>query len=87
MQTAASCLKKWERSSHPEQILTLGSDLASGQVERINAYWNALTNVLGQNQVKLAGVFQHQTVDLADSLTHQLEQTPAAISGSLCRYA
>ena len=71
--------KKLEKSSQPEQILTLGSDLASAQAERSKAYWNALTNVLGQNQVELAGVFQYRTVDLADSLTHQLEQTPAAI--------
>ena len=71
--------KKLEKSSNPEQLLTMGSELASGQVERSIAYWNSLTNVLGQNQIELAGVFQSRTVDLADGLKHQLEQTPAAI--------
>ena len=71
--------KKLEKSSNPEQMLTMGSELASGQVERTNAYLNSLSNVLGQNQLELAGVFQSRTVDLADGLKHQLEQTPDAI--------
>ena len=71
--------KKLEKSSNPEQMLTMGSELASGQVERTIAYWNSLSNVLGQNQLELAGVFQSRTVDLADGFKHQLEQTPAAI--------
>lgn len=70
---------KLDKDSKPEQLLAAGSELAGGQMERSLAYWNGLSNALGQNQLELAGVLQSRTLALADGFKQQLDDAPAAV--------
>ena len=47
--------EKLGKDSNQEQLLNAGPELAASQLERTLCYWNALTNVLGQNQLELNG--------------------------------
>lgn len=71
--------EKLGKDSNQEQLLNVGSELAASQLERTLGYWNALTNVLGQNQLELAGVFQSRGVELSADLKQQIDQIPSAI--------
>ena len=71
--------EKLGKDSNEEQLLNVGSELAAGQLERTLGYWNALTNVLGQNQIELAGVFRSRAVELSDGFKQQIGQIPSPI--------
>lgn len=70
--------EKLGNDSNQEQFLNAGSELMASQLERTLGCWNALTNVLGQNQLELAGVFQSRGVELSDGFKQQIGQIPLA---------
>ena len=71
--------EKLGNDSNQEQFLNAGSELMASQLERTLGCWNALTNVLGQNQLELAGVFQSREVELSDGFKQQFDNLPSII--------
>ena len=71
--------EKLGKHSHQEQWLHVGAELAASQLERTLGYWNALSNVVGQNQLELAGVFQSGAVELPDGLKQKIDPIPSTI--------
>lgn len=71
--------EKLGENSKQEQLLNISLEVAGSQLERNLCYWNALTNVLGQNQIELAGVFQSRAVELLDGFRQQMDQIPSAV--------